>query len=59
MEIRYNISLGTIKVSGFDSRMITPHEFGIILDELSKAIELAKEVTISNMKKRENVMVLK
>lgn len=59
MQISYNISLGTVTIDGDLPRCITPHEFGIIYDEIIKATELARSVTIDNMKKQNYERILK
>lgn len=57
-ELRYNISLGTITVNRENPRPIKPHEVAVMYDEILKAITLAKQVTIENMKKKEQEMKL-
>lgn len=54
----YNITQNILK-DGYDNKEeITPEKFNFILEKLKEATELAKTITINNMKKEEKAKKL-
>lgn len=54
----YNITQNILKDGYGQKEKITPEKFNFILEKLKEATELAKTITINNMKKEEKAKKL-